>query len=63
MYCMMEVELQNIEACRHALDCYVTFKATIERTGIKDKLSREVAFEFFGENYSPPVGDLFHGLN
>ena len=60
--CVVQVDAEDIEACRRALDCYVTFKATIERTGIKEKLYPEVPFEFFAEDLKPPVGDLFAQL-
>lgn len=60
--CLVRVEPEDIEACRRALDCYETFRETIETTGIKDKLFSEVPFEFYGERHDPPVGDLFHGL-
>jgi len=60
--CVIQVDAGDIEACRRALDCYVTFKETIERTGIKEKLYPEVPFEFFAEDLKPPVGDLFAQL-
>lgn len=60
--CVVSVEPEDIEACRRALDCYESFKETIEKTGIKDKLFSEVPFELFGEAFDPPVGDLFAKL-
>ena len=60
--CLVPTEPEDIEACRRALDCYVTFQETIERTGIKEQLRDRVAFEFFGEDFAPAVEDLFHGL-
>ena len=60
--CLVPTEPEDIEACRRAQDCYVTFQETIERTGIKEQLRDRVAFEFFGEDFAPAVEDLFHGL-
>ncbi len=60
--CLVRVEPEDIEACRRALDCYVSFRETIEKTGIKDSLFSEVPFEFFGERLDPPAGDLFEDL-
>jgi LmbE family N-acetylglucosaminyl deacetylase len=60
--CLVRVEPEDIQACRRALDCYVTFKETIDRTGIKDKLRSEVPFELYAEAFEPPVDDLFHRL-
>lgn len=59
--CVISVEPRDIAACRKALDCYVTFKETIERTGIKDKLRKEVPFELFDEEFDPPLDDYFQG--
>jgi hypothetical protein len=60
--CAFPVEPADIaNACR-ALDCYVTFQATIEKTGIKEHLKDEVVFELFQERHDPPLADLFDGL-
>ena len=60
--CVFEVDPEDVENGRRALDCYVTFQETIEKTGIRDHLSSQVAFEFFQEEYDPPVGDVFEGI-
>ena len=38
-----------LEAMRRALDCYVTYAATIEESGIKRNIPREVVFEVYQE--------------
>jgi LmbE family N-acetylglucosaminyl deacetylase len=60
--CLVGVEQEDIEACRRALDCYVTFRETIERTGIKEHLFSSVPFELFHESHDPPLADLFDRL-
>lgn len=60
--CLVPVGERDLEACRRALDCYVSFQETIERTGIKDKLFSEVAFELYDESFEPPLEDLFEQL-
>jgi LmbE family N-acetylglucosaminyl deacetylase len=60
--CWIAVEEQDVDACRRALDCYVTFRETIERTGIKNHLFSNVPFEIFGESHDPPLADLFEEL-
>jgi LmbE family N-acetylglucosaminyl deacetylase len=60
--CYVEVEKDDIEKARRCLDCYVTFKETIEKTGIKDQLPMKVPFEFFQESFDPPVTDLFESM-
>ncbi len=60
--CLIEVGEEDIEAFRLALDCYVTYREMIERTGVRESLDRIVAFEFFGEEVSPPIDDLTAGI-
>lgn len=60
--CLVVVEEEDIEACRRALDCYETFRETIERTGIKEHLFSSVPFELFDESRDPPLADLFDRL-
>ena len=60
--CVMEVDEQDLDRALGALDCYVTFKETIEKTGIKRAQGRQVYFEFYQEAFDPPAADLFTGL-
>jgi LmbE family N-acetylglucosaminyl deacetylase len=60
--CVVEVTPEDIQKAHQALDCYVTFQETIEKTGIKDFLSRQVPFEIFQEDFTPPIKDLFQKL-
>jgi len=60
--CVVRVDPEDIETGRKALDCYVTFRETIEKTGIKEKLALETSFEIFEEAFDPPLGDLFERL-
>jgi LmbE family N-acetylglucosaminyl deacetylase len=60
--CVFEVDDVDIANARRALDCYTTFQETIEKTGIKDKLTNRVVFEIFQEDHDPPLGGLFEGL-
>jgi LmbE family N-acetylglucosaminyl deacetylase len=60
--CIVEVDDVDVQRCHDALDCYVTFQETIEKSGIKDKIGRQAAFEIFGEDHDPPLKDLFEKL-
>jgi len=60
--CVFEVDDADIKNAHRALDCYVTFQETIEKTGIKDRIGRSAAFEIFREDHTPPLVDLFEGL-
>ena len=61
--CIVEVDDHDIERCQQALDCYVTFQETIEKTGIKNYIYKHAVFEVFQENFDPPLDDLFAALN
>jgi hypothetical protein len=61
--CVVRVDDPDIRAAHKALDCYVTFRETIEKTRIREFICREVAFELFGENHDPPLADLTGGLS
>ncbi len=61
--CVFQVDPIDIEKNLEALDCYVTFQETIEKTGIKDfTREKEIVFEIFRENYDPPLSDLFERI-
>lgn len=61
--CIVRVDQVDIESCRNALDCYVTYKDAIEKSGIKDHITNEIAFEFYRENFDTPVNDIFAQLD
>ncbi len=60
--CIVKVDDKDMEALHKALDCYKTYKSTIEESGIKDLLTDEMPFELFQENFDPPITDLFEKL-
>jgi len=61
--CVFEVDDIDVENVRHALDCYVTYQETIEKTGIKRRISLQARFESFQEEHNPPLADLSEGLS
>lgn len=60
--CTVTVDQVDIEANKHALDCYETYQSTIETSGIKNMLEPEIHFTFFGENHNPRLNNLFDKL-
>jgi len=60
--CIVEVDEVDIANSHKALDCYVTFQETIEKSGIKGFIRNQAVFEIFQENYDPPLADLFERL-
>lgn len=61
--CVVATTEEEVETGRRALDCYKTYRETIEKTGIKEMVSKDVCYEFFQETFAPPVGDICFGLN
>ena len=59
---VMTVDEDDLEAMRRALDCYVTYAATIETSGIKRDIPPEAVFELYQEAHDPPLGSLTEGL-
>jgi len=53
---------EDVERTQRALDCYVTFLETIEKSGIREMISTRWVFEIFQEDHDPPLTDLFEGL-
>jgi LmbE family N-acetylglucosaminyl deacetylase len=60
--CVFEVDQVDVDRGRQALDCYVTYQAAIEQTGIKEQIHSPVVFEIYGEDHDPPLDDLFDGV-
>ncbi len=60
--CVVTVSDGDIAKNLAALDCYETFQETIEKSGIKNAIGHQAVFEFFQENFDPPVADLFASL-
>lgn len=60
--CIIKVDDIDLEKHMAALDCYVTYREVIEKTKIKEHISKEFAFEIFQEEFSPPLSGLFEKL-
>jgi N-acetylglucosamine malate deacetylase 2 len=52
----------DLQATLLALDCYKTYTDTIEASGIRKLLNKNVAFEFYREECSPPLNNIFTNL-
>jgi hypothetical protein len=58
----MTVDEVDVEKQRRALDCYVTYRETIEEAGIRNSLSSEAVFEIYQEAHEPRLSSLFKEL-
>jgi hypothetical protein len=59
---VMTVDEVDVGRQRQSLDCYVTYRETIEEAGAKRKLPREAVFEVYQEAHDPPLRSLVEGL-
>jgi LmbE family N-acetylglucosaminyl deacetylase len=60
--CVVEVEPEDIAKAIEALDCYVTFAETIEKSKIKEMILRVVHFEIFDEEHDKILTNIFQNL-
>jgi hypothetical protein len=56
------VDEVDVEKQQQALDCYVTYRETIERAGAMRNIPREAVFEIYQETHDPPLDDLLDGV-
>jgi hypothetical protein len=59
---VMTVDEVDVERQRQALDCYVTYRETIEKAGARRNIPQEAAFEIYQEVHDPPLEGVFVGL-
>jgi hypothetical protein len=59
---VVTLDEDDLEVMQRALDCYVTYAATIEESGIKRDIPREAVFEIYQEAHEPALMGLCDGL-
>ena len=52
----------DLRALRAALNCYPTYQDTIRASGVLEKVGDRNHFEFFGETFDPPLGNVLDQL-
>ena len=60
--CVVVADNIDLRKKDEALDCYVTFQETIDKSGVRDMAFKESYFEIYQEQHDPPLTDLFEGL-
>lgn len=60
--CKYETDDEDVERARNALDCYVTFKETIDASDIKNQINKTVNFEIYQEYFEPKLKNIFEKL-
>lgn len=61
--CWVQASDDDYRLFERALDCYQTYQEVIRDSNVKEEVGREVPFEFFQEDFNPPVDDITHGLH
>ncbi|MBD3337425.1 MAG: PIG-L family deacetylase [Candidatus Eisenbacteria bacterium] len=60
---VVPVGADDLERGRRCLDCYVTYKETIAETRMRELLQDEIVYEFYREDFKPPLSDIFDRLS
>jgi LmbE family N-acetylglucosaminyl deacetylase len=60
--CVVKLDEDMKKAMQDSLSCYETYQTTIEESGVIDKIGDELPFEFFNENFDPPLNKLTDNL-
>jgi len=53
---------EDMEKFQRALDCYESYKETIEKSGVRNVVNNEVPFEIFGEEIEGRLSSISEGL-
>lgn len=56
--CAFPITEEDIEKMKAALACYETYKETIEKSNVVEKVGSVSNFEFFQENFSPSIAEI-----
>lgn len=59
---IFRVDEVDIENCKKALDCYVSFQETIKATNVHQHITNEVVFEIYAEKHEPKLKSLFEKI-
>jgi hypothetical protein len=59
---VMTVDEADVDRQQQALDCYVTYRETIEKAGARRNIPPEAVFELYQEAHNPPLTSLLEGL-
>lgn len=60
--CIVAVDETDIGKSRRALMCYETYQDVIAEVGVLERMGDKVYFEFFQEDFDPPVSGLTESI-
>lgn len=61
--CVLHITEDEAQAGLDALLCYKTYQEVIRKTRVDKRVHNNISFEFFGEDFNPPVGRIDDGLS
>lgn len=56
--CILEIADEDSQMGKRALECYKTYQHVIEKTGVAETTDHNIHFEFFMEQFDPPLHSL-----
>jgi LmbE family N-acetylglucosaminyl deacetylase len=60
--CIIDLADEDITAMKESLSCYETYKDTIAESNVVEKIGNKLYFEFFMENFNPPLKSITESL-
>lgn len=60
--CVLQAQAIDMDRFQRALNCYETYQAVIEKSGVRKMVTPRISFEIFNESHDPPLTSLFEGL-
>jgi len=60
--CVVHLREADVGAMREALRCYATYRETIDKSRVVERIGDRVYFEIFGEDFTPALEDLTEKL-
>lgn len=60
--CIYHLTREEISLLKQSLECYETYQDQVVSSRVIDNVGDKVYFEFFGEDFSPPVEDMTMGI-
>lgn len=56
--CWIEAGDEDMKKFEEALDCYKTYQQVIEESNVREEVGNRIPFEFFQENFDPPLDSV-----
>jgi LmbE family N-acetylglucosaminyl deacetylase len=61
--CEITIDEKGRQALLESLNCYETYRETIQKSGVLEKIGNKIFFEIFNEDHKPVLNDLTAGIS